>query len=411
MTVLWDTQALKGQTKVVMPGETIPDVFWNGVAARGQQLMMREKKFGIWQGWSWTQAGTAVREMAMGLLALDFVPGECASILASTRLEWVLADLAVLSAGGVSNGIYPTDATSQVQYLCEDSATVILFVEDEEQLDKALTAREHLPRLRKIVVLDMEGLTRYSDPMVISLEALRALGRDHDSKHPGVFDQVRKSRQPQDLAILIYTSGTTGKPKGAMHNHAALVYMCHGYNQVIVQDEHDERMLFLPLCHVAERLGGQYFSIYTGTILNFVENPDTVPENVREIAPTTFTAVPRVWEKFYSSVTIAISESDKLQQLAYRWALGIGYKVSDKVTAGQAVPLWLKGCFYMGRWLALDNVRRMIGIHKAKVLVTGAAPISPDLVRWYLALGVPMIEAWGMTESCGASTVMPADKI
>jgi len=411
MTVLWDTQALKGQTKVVMPGETIPDVFWNGVAARGQQLMMREKKLGIWQGWSWTHAGTAVREMTMGLVALDFVPSECASILASTRLEWVLADLAVLSAGGVSNGIYPTDATSQVQYLCEDSGTVILFVEDEEQLDKALTAREHLPLLRKIVVLDMEGLTRYSDPMVISLDALRALGRDHDSKHPGVFDQVRKSRQPQDLAILIYTSGTTGKPKGAMHNHAALVYMCHGYNQVIVQDEHDERMLFLPLCHVAERLGGQYFSIYTGTILNFVENPDTVPENVREIAPTTFTAVPRVWEKFYSSVTIAISESDKFQQLVYRWALGIGYKVSDKVTAGQTVPLWLKGCFYLGRWLALDNVRRMIGIHKAKVLVTGAAPISPDLVRWYLALGVPMIEAWGMTESCGASTVMPADKI
>ena len=411
MTVLWDTQALKGQTQVVMPGETIPDVFWNGVAARGQQLMMREKKFGIWQGWSWTQAGTAVREMTLGLVALNFVPGECASILASTRLEWVLADLAVLSAGGVSNGIYPTDATSQVQYLCEDSSTVVLFVEDEEQLDKALTARAHLPNLRKIVVLDMEGLTRYSDPMVIGLDALRDLGRLHDTQHPGVFDRVRTSRQPQDLAILIYTSGTTGKPKGAMHNHAALVYMCHGYNQVIVQDEHDERMLFLPLCHVAERLGGQYFSIYTGTILNFVENPDTVPENVREIAPTTFTAVPRVWEKFYSSVTIAISESDKLQQLAYRWALGIGYKVSDKVTAGHTVPLWLKGCFYIGRWLALDNVRRMIGIHRAKVLVTGAAPISPELVRWYLALGVPMIEAWGMTESCGASTVMPADKI
>jgi long-chain acyl-CoA synthetase len=411
MTVLWDTQALKGQTQVVMPGETIPDVFWNGVAARGQQLMMREKKFGIWQGWSWTQAGTAVREMTLGLVALNFVPGECASILASTRLEWVLADLAVLSAGGVSNGIYPTDATSQVQYLCEDSSTVVLFVEDEEQLDKALTARAHLPNLRKIVVLDMEGLTRYSDPMVIGLDALRDLGRQHDIQHPEVFDRVRTSRQPQDLAILIYTSGTTGKPKGAMHNHAALVYMCHGYNQVIVQDEHDERMLFLPLCHVAERLGGQYFSIYTGTILNFVENPDTVPENVREIAPTTFTAVPRVWEKFYSSVTIAISESDKLQQLAYRWALGIGYKVSDKVTAGHTVPLWLKGCFYIGRWLALDNVRRMIGIHRAKVLVTGAAPISPDLVRWYLALGVPMIEAWGMTESCGASTVMPADKI
>ena len=411
MTVLWDTTALKGKTEVVMPGDTIPEMFWNGVAARGDQLMMREKKFGIWQGWSWKQSGAAVREIAMGLSSLGFAPGQCASILASTRLEWVLADLAVLSAGGVSNGIYPTDATAQVQYLCEDSSTVILFVEDEEQLDKALSARAHLPLLRKIVVIDMEGLTRYSDPMVMGLDALRELGRAHDLAKPGLFDLLRKNRRPEDLAILIYTSGTTGKPKGAMHNHGALVYMCHGYNQVIVQDEHDERMLFLPLCHVAERLGGQYFSIYTGTILNFVENPDTVPENVREIAPTTFTAVPRVWEKFYSAVTIAISESDPLQQRVYRWALGIGYKVSDKVTHGLPVPLWLKACFYIGRWLALDNVRRMIGIHKAKVLVTGAAPISPDLVRWYLALGVPMIEAWGMTESCGAATVMPAHRI
>lgn len=411
MTVLWDTTALKGQNEVVMPGDTIPEMFWNGVAARGDKLMMREKKFGIWQGWSWAQSGEAVRDIAMGLSSLGFEPGQCASILASTRLEWVLADLAVLSAGGVSNGIYPTDAAAQVQYLCEDSSTVILFVEDEEQLDKALTARAHLPLLRHIVVIDMDGLHRYSDPMVMGLDALRELGRAHDLAKPGLFDLLRKNRRPDELAILIYTSGTTGKPKGAMHNHGALVYMCHGYNQVIVQDEHDERMLFLPLCHVAERLGGQYFSIYTGTILNFVENPDTVPENVREIAPTTFTAVPRVWEKFYSAVTIAVSESDRLQQLMYRWALGIGYKVSDKVTQGQPVPLWLKACFYLGRWLALDNVRRMIGIHKAKVLVTGAAPISPDLVRWYLALGVPMIEAWGMTESCGAATVMPAHRI
>jgi long-chain acyl-CoA synthetase len=136
-----------------------------------------------------------------------------------------------------------------------------------------------------------------------------------------------------------------------------------------------------------------------------------VPENVREISPTVFTAVPRVWEKFYSSVTIAVAEAGRSQQLLYGWAIGIGQQVADKVLAGEPVPAALKMQFTLARWLALDNVRRLIGIHRARFLVTGAAPIAPDLVRWYMALGLPMLEVWGQTESSGAATGMPAGRI
>ena len=196
-----------------------------------------------------------------------------------------------------------------------------------------------------------------------------------------------------------------------MHSHAGIVYTVRGYNTIIHQEENDERMCFLPLCHVAERVGGEYFAIYTGSILNFVENPETVPENVREIAPTVFTAVPRIWEKFYSSVVIAVRESGRAQQAAYAWAIGVGGRVADRVLAGQPVGIALKWQFALARRLALDNVRKLIGIHRARFCVTGAAPISPDLVRWYLALGVPMVEVWGMTESCGAATYTPATRI
>jgi long-chain acyl-CoA synthetase len=196
-----------------------------------------------------------------------------------------------------------------------------------------------------------------------------------------------------------------------MHSHAGIVYTVRGYDTIIHQDDNDERMCFLPLCHVAERVGGEYFAIYTGSILNFVENPETVPENVREIAPTVVTAVPRIWEKFYSSVVIAIRESGRVQQAAYAWAIGVGGRVADRVLAGQPVGALLKWQFALARLVALDNVRRLIGIHRARFLVTGAAPISPDLVRWYLSLGVPMVEVWGMTESCGASTYTPATRI
>ena len=411
MSNLWNLSAIAPRTDIVLAGDTIPAMFWNAVAQRGPKVWLRQKDLGLWRSWTWEQTAQAVREIGHGLIALGFAPRETASILSNTNIEWVLCDLAVLSAGGVANGIYPTDAAEQVHYLCEDSRTTVLFVENEEQLDKALQVRSQLPPLKKIVVFDMEGLRNFDDPQVMSLDALRALGREHLAEHPQALAERVAAVKPEDLAILVYTSGTTGKPKGAMHSHRGLVYTVHGYNTLIARDESDECMCFLPLCHIAERMGGEYFSLYTGAKLNFVENPETVPENVREIAPTVFTAVPRVWEKFYSGVMIALKESSRLQQAAYAWAIGVGQRVAERVLRGEAVPGALKLQFRVARALVLDNVRKLIGIHRARFLVTGAAPISPDLVRWYLALGVPMLEVWGMTETCGASTGVPAQRI
>jgi long-chain acyl-CoA synthetase len=411
MSNLWDLSHIQPGRADVVPGETIPAMFWNAVALRGDQVWMRQKKLGIWKSWSWRQTGEAVREIAAGLQALGLERGHTASILANTVVEWVLADVAVLSCGAVSNGIYPTDAASQVHYLCEDSATRVLFVEDDEQLDKALEVREQLPLLRKIVVFDMKGLRDLDDPGVMSLDALRALGRQRLAQHPDCVEQSSAACQPEDLAILVYTSGTTGKPKGAMHSHRGLVYTTRGFNTLVAQDERDERMCFLPLCHIAERMGGEYFALYTGSKLNFVENPETIPENVREIAPTVFTAVPRVWEKFYSGVMIALKESSTLQRAAYAWSIGVGMRIAEKVMAGEAVGTGLKLRFTLARWLALNNARKLIGIHRARFCITGAAPISPDLIKWYMALGVPMLEVWGMTETCGASTGVPATRM
>ena len=411
MTQLWDLSGIQPNHDIVMAGDTIPAMFWNAVAQRGPEVWLRQKHLGIWRSWTWAQTAVAVREIAGGLMSLGFAKGECTSILANTVVEWVWADLAVLSCGGVSNGIYPTDAASQVHYLCEDSRTTVLFVEDDEQLDKALAVRDQLPGLRKIVVFDMEGLHKLEDTGVIGLDDLRALGREFLAHHPDELMRRVEACKPEDLAILVYTSGTTGKPKGAMHLHAGLVFTVRGYNTLVAQDAQDERMCFLPLCHIAERMGGEYFSLYTGAKLNFVENPETIPENVREIAPTVFTGVPRVWEKFYSGVMISLKEAGALQQAAYAWSIGVGTEIANKVLAGQSVSGWLKFKFIMAQWLALNNVRKLIGIHRARFLVTGAAPISPDLVRWYLALGVPMLEVWGMTETCGASTGVPASRM
>ena len=404
MNGLWETETITPIHQIVVAGETIAEVFWNAVTLRGPQVWLRQKHLGIWRSWTWRQTADAVREIGAGLISLGFAKGECASILSNTTVDWVWMDLAILCCGGVSNGIYPTDAPTQVQYLCEDSQTRYLFVEDDEQLDKALEVRDQLPGLRRIVVANMEGLHELADPGVTSLAALRDLGKAYLAQHPHLFEERSRATLPGDLAILVYTSGTTGKSKGAMHLHRGLVYTMRGYNTLIQQNEQDERMCFLPLCHIAERMGGEYYGLYSGAKLNFVENPETIPENVREIAPTIFVGVPRVWEKFYSGVMISLKEAGAVQQLAYGWAIGVGTRIANRVLAQQPVSAWLKFQFHVASLLVLNNVRKLIGIHRARVLFTGAAPISADLVRWYLALGVPMVEVWGMTETCGGSS-------
>jgi long-chain acyl-CoA synthetase len=388
-----------------LAGETIGQKFWNAVAQRGPRVALRQKELGIWEEVTWNEMGRQSRAIAMGLASLGFQPGDTASILSNTRREWSYADYGILLAGGVSSGIYPTDAAPQVEYLTSDSHSSVLFVEDDEQLDKALEVRERLPGLKRVVVFDMEGLGSLSDPQIVSLQAFQAEGEAYDKAHPGEFERRLASRKASDLAILVYTSGTTGKPKGAMISHENLRTVMENFPMEMAQGEDDDKMAFLPLCHIAERMLGEMLSLETGSRLNFVENPDTIAENVREIAPTVFLGVPRVWEKFYSGVSILMKDATTFEKWAYKVALGIGYKVAERVIANQPVSGGLAFAFSLARFLVLDNVRKIIGVHRMRWAATGAAPISPELIRWYLALGLPLYEGYGMTESTGGGSI------
>ena len=389
--------------------DTIPELFWQRVSELGDKPMMRQKDLGIWRAYSWNQVGVIVSEIAAGMVSLGFEPGEVASVLANTSREWVWADLAIQTAGGICNGIYPTDAAPQVSYLCDDSASVYLFVESDEQLDKFLDVRHELPRIRKVVVFNMEGLGNLDDPQIISLEQLRDIGRDYLKAHPGLIETRRQSRKSGDVAILVYTSGTTGRPKGAMITHANLCSVLAGQSGSLFEGlpQGGERVAFLPLCHIAERMIGEYVPIMRSSVVNFVENPETVFENLREVQPHVFFAVPRVWEKIYSQVRISLSEAGKLQQVAYGWALSVGQDVATAQSQGRQPSGWLALQNKLARFAVMNNVRRMVGLDRVELALTGAAPISPELIRWYQALGIPLREGWGMTETCGGGTVNP----
>jgi long-chain acyl-CoA synthetase len=391
--------------------DTLPRLFRHVVAERGDTVAMREKELGIWRAITWRQYGERARHVGLGLVALGLRPRDVVSVMADNCPEWLYADLGTMCVGGVTNGIYTTDSARQVEYIVNDSGTRFFFAQNEEQLDKILEVAGACPQLVKIVVMDMEGLHGFRDPRVLDFAALLELGARHEREHPAAFDALVEIARPDDVAILVYTSGTTGPPKGAMLSHRNILFQL-GYGDFLTQPRPgDQQLSFLPLCHVAERTFTVFYPLRSGATVNFAESLDTVPDNVREVAPAVFFAVPRIWEKFYSSVALRMREATTPGRLAYAWALGVGMRVAECRLQGRRPGLGLRLLHRVADVLVLDNVKRSLGLHRARAAATGAAPIAPDLIKWYLALGIDMREVYGQTENCGLATAMPAERI
>ena len=204
--------------------DTIPRLFHHRVAEWGARTAFREKRLGIWRATSWHEYGDRAKWVGLGLVSLGLRRGEVVSILAETKPEWLYADMGVIGVGGVSNGIYPTDSSRQVEYILNDSGSRFLLVENEEQLDKYLDVRERCPQLRKVIVFDLEGLAAYRDPQVLAFDELLALGRNYETDHPELWDELVNASAPEKLVLLVYTSGTTGPPKGAMLCHRNVLF-------------------------------------------------------------------------------------------------------------------------------------------------------------------------------------------
>ena len=401
MTVPW---TVHGQA-------TLPTLFRHVVAERGDAVAMREKDLGIWRAVTWRQYGERARRAGLGLVALGLKPRDVVSVIADNCPEWLYTDMGTLSVGGVTNGIYTTDSPRQVEYIVNDSGTRFFFAGNEEQLDKILEVRARCPSLVKIVIYDTEGLHGFKDEQVMTFDELLDLGGRYDAEHPDAWERMVEIAQPENLATLVYTSGTTGAPKGAMLSHRNILFQL-GYADFIADPRPgDQQLSFLPLSHVAERTFTVFYPLRTGTTVNFAESIDTVPDNLREVAPAVFFAVPRIWEKFYSVVALRMREATAIGALAYRWALGVGMRMADGRIGGRRPTLGLRLLYRLADFLVLDNLKRSMGLHRVRGAATGAAPIAPELIKWYMALGLDLREVYGQTENCGLATAMPPARI
>jgi len=382
---------------------TLPAWFRDSAAARGAGTALRWKRLGIWESVSWNDYAERARAVGCALLAAGCRRGDRVAVLSDNRPEWCYVEFGAQGVGVAAVGVYATSSPRQVEYVLADCGARVLFVQGDEQLDKALAVIERLPALEKVVYFDARGLHNFAHAKVQSFADFCAAGQVFHEQHPQRWDAEVTAARPEDVALVIYTSGSSGEPKGVMLTHRNLIFQMAAMERLCPGMEGDDQLSFLPMSHIVERYFTAYRPLDHGAVVNIGEGLPMLPDNLREVAPRVIMAVPRVWEKLYSAVTLAMADATPLAQWGYRAALAVGYRVADCRTAKQPVPASLAFKHFFAR-VVLRRVLTMTGLRRARVLVSGAAPIAPELMRWYRALGLSMVEAYGQTECTGHAT-------
>ena len=396
---------------VELSEKTLPQIFLERVAERGSRVALREKDLGIWQRVTWNQYLQHVKDFALGLVRLGFKRGDHLAIISENCREWLYADLASMSLGGVTLGVYSTSPYPEVHYVVKHSDSVFVVCEDQEQTDKILEVIKDLPKLEKIIVKDMKGMRRYPHDKIISFEDVEALGRELDKEDPEFFIREVNKGSAEDVCVMIYTSGTTGPPKGAMVNHRNIEASALATAEALGTTDQDSVVSYLPLCHVAEQIFSLYLPLFVGVTVNFAESIATIQNDLREIAPTVFLGVPRIWEKLQNAIVVNIKDSSWMKRKLFQKSFQIGYRVADLRLRKKKIGLGLRIARWAAYLLMFRALQNYVGLRKVKLCFAAAAKVSPEVLRFFHAMGIQAKEGYGMTECTGLSFIHTGDDI
>jgi long-chain acyl-CoA synthetase len=390
---------------------TIPQLLRMRAELHGDNLALREKDFGIWNRYSWNHYYETARSVALGLLSLGLKPGDRVAIAGEDTPEWFYADLGTQMIGAIAVGIYPTNPWVELQYIVRHSGARVIITGDQEQTDKVLEAianNDGLPALEAVVCVDMKGLRHYDQSQLMSFEKLCQLGKRYALENPdanGRLDRLIARASPDDVCILVYTSGTTGPPKGAMLTHRNLIYASYIYAEAVgISDKPFESVCYLPLCHVAERCYSEVMQLVLGGTVSFAESIDTVALNIREIAPTFFVGVPRIYEKLQQNFLFRLGESGRLRRGFAKACFAWGRKLSDRRQNGS--DTWIDQIAYALLYIFLfRNIQRHLGLARSRHRLCAGASISPETLRFFDVVGRPVSQGYGLTESGGVAFI------
>jgi len=378
------------------------------------QIALREKDLGIWQQYDWATTWDLIETAAHGLLTLGVQPGDRVSIHAEDRPEWVIMDLATVAVRGITVGLYPTNPAAEVEYTLTDSGSVVHVVEDQEQVDK-LFEIEPAKRddLHAVIYLEPRGFAGFDDPTLVFWDAFLEQGRRHRRANPGAVAARMAQAEADDVITLVYTSGTTGPPKGAMLTNANSMFAVEkiledtdAYPDNKPPNQNDEILTYLPLCHVAERIFSTWTMVSGGPTLNFAESIETVPMNLREVQPTLFFAVPRIWERLHASIQIRSGDASAFKKFWLDRAMKVAtYIGKAKVENGGNHTPASRALHWIFYPLVFRALQERIGLRHCRRASSGAAPIAPEVLQFFMGIGVEVYELYGMTENSAVATV------
>jgi long-chain acyl-CoA synthetase len=386
-----------------LPERTLPQMLREQARTQGARIAIRQKDFGIWHPLSWADYHRRAAHVGLGLAALGMQSGGHLGVISENRVEWVLAQMGAGLIGAVTVGVYPTSPTNEVAYVVGHADVEIVVCEDQEQADKVLEAIDALPKLRRIIVIETKGLASYGPAernRMMSFAELEAAGAALQAQEGDArIDAALAAQSLDHIGLMIYTSGSTGAPKGAMISWRNIRGVVPGIVERLQLDAGTTHLSYLPLCHVAEQMLSTFVPLYLGSQVNFGESIRTVQEDLREVAPSMFLGVPRIWEKLHAAISIKMQETGRLRRALYRRALAGCAPLAEKPRAQWNAGERLR--FFLAYWTVLRALQNFIGLRHARVALTGAAPIPPDVVRFFRTLGVPLVEVYGLTESTG----------
>ena len=366
---------------------------------RPNAIAYQAKVNGRWQPTTWRGFVDQVRLAARALIALGFRRGDKVAVLGFNRPEWVIFDHAAMMAGGVPAGIYTTCSADEVQYIVHHSEALVCLVEDAAQLAKLQAKRDQMPLLKAIVM--MRGATGTGSDVLTWDDFLKKGEATPESTLDERIDAIEQS----DLATLIYTSGTTGPPKGVMLSHGNLSWTSRTLIDVAGGAvEGDVSLSYLPLSHIAEQMATVHMPATTGSTVYYAESLEKIPDNIKDCRPTVFFGVPRIWEKFHAALSGKLAEVTGVKAKLIAWARSVCTQVNQRRDRGQSLPMHLELQYRLANKLVIGKLKAALGFDRARSLISGAAPIAPDVLEFFASLDLPIREVYGQSEDCGPTS-------
>ncbi|MDQ7026716.1 MAG: AMP-binding protein [Anaerolineae bacterium] len=390
---------------------TLPKQLRENATIFGDKMALREKRFGIWQSLTWQDYLIRVRNFALGLHEMGFSKNDRIAIIGDNRPEWVIAEVAAQSLGGASMGIYQDSVVEEVAYLATAINAKFIIAEDQEQVDKLLDIWDDLSTVKAIIYYDPRGLRNYKLDHLLIFPDVEARGAKVHQQHPKLFDEFVDATDSGDVAIVSTTSGTTSKPKLALITHYNLISMAEGLTAVDHYEQEHQFVSFLPLAWIGEQMLSMACGMHKGFALNFPEEPETVPIDLREIGPHIMFAPPRIWENYLSDVQVKIEDAGRLKTAMFNWALGIGKKLADKRFNKETLTVSDKFVQWLIYVLVFANLLDQLGLRQVKWAYTAGAALGPDVFRFFHAMGVNLKQGYGQTETTGICVLHSDDDI